>query len=396
MNLEAEFLFTLGGILLLGLATDILGRKTFLPRVTLLLVFGVIIGRQGLDLIPENFSNYFDIVADMTLLIVGFLIGGKLAKNSGRQAITKVIIVSVIAALGTTVVVFAGLISLGVPLDIAVLLGCIASATAPSATVDVIVESEAKGPFADMLLSIVALDDAWGLILFSIGMGVIAKINSVAGFEPPAFYVLKEIGGAIMLGVLIGLPAAFLTGRIRPGQPMLTEALGFVFLCGGLAIWMNVSFLIASMTMGFVIATLAKHHEYPFHSIENIEWPFMVIFFVLAGESLEFHAVRQAGIIGGLYILFRIAGKVMGAWLGCRMAKTGPRTGHWMGLALLPQAGVAIGMALVAASRFPEYRQMLMTIVISATIFFEIIGPIFSRLSLKYGASDQSPSHRFN
>jgi hypothetical protein len=109
MNFEAQFLITLGGILLLGLATDMLGRKTFLPRITLLLIFGVLIGQHGLDLIPESFSDDFDIIADMTLLIVGFLIGGKLAENYGQKTVKKVIIISALAAVGTTVVVFAGL-----------------------------------------------------------------------------------------------------------------------------------------------------------------------------------------------------------------------------------------------------------------------------------------------
>ena len=385
MNFEAEILITLGGILLLGLATDMLGRKTFLPRITLLLIFGVFIGRHGLDLIPDSFSNYFDMIADMTLLIVGFLIGGKLAENYGRKAITKVIIISVIAAVGTTAVVFAGLVFIGAPLDIAILLGCIASATAPTATVDVIMESDFKGPFADTLLAIVALDDAWGLILFSIGMAIVTEMTSLIDVVPLAIYILKEIGGAIGLGILLGLPAAYLTGRIKPGQPMLAEALGIVFLCGGLAIGMEVSFLIAAMTTGFVVARFAKHHEYPFHAIENVEWLFMAIFFVLAGESLEFHAVRQAGLIGGMYILLRGAGKMIGSWLGCKTAKTDPKTRRWMGAALLPQAGVAIGMALVAANHFPENRQMFLSIVISATIFFEIIGPVFSRLALRYG-----------
>lgn len=99
----------------------------------------------------------------------------------------------------------------------------------------------------------------------------------------------------MILGVLLGFPAAYLTGRIRTGRPMLMEALGLVFLCGGIAIWLDVSFLIASIVMGAVVANFARHHEYPFHEIENIEWPFMTIFFVLAGASLELDMITQIG-----------------------------------------------------------------------------------------------------
>lgn len=163
----------------------------------------------------------------------------------------------------------------------------------------------------------------------------------------------------------------------------MTEALGIVFVCGGLAIWLGVSFLIASMVMGAVIANVAKHHEYPFHAIEGIEWPFMVIFFVLAGASLELSALEDIGLIGVAYILCRITGKYLGARIGSQFSHAGQVTKSWMGVALLPQAGVAIGMALVASNQFPEYRQMLLSIVISSTVFFEIIGPVFTRLAIQ-------------
>jgi Kef-type K+ transport system membrane component KefB len=162
----------------------------------------------------------------------------------------------------------------------------------------------------------------------------------------------------------------------------MMEALGLVFLCGGLALWLDVSFLIAAIVMGAVVANFASHHEYAFHEIENIEWPFMTIFFVLAGASLDFSTVADIGIIGSVYIVSRIAGKLLGARIGAQACGADPVTRCWMGFALLPQAGVALGMALVAANNFPEYRQILLTIVISSTVFFEIVGPVFTRVAL--------------
>ena len=164
---------------------------------------------------------------------------------------------------------------------------------------------------------------------------------------------------------------------------MLMEALGLVFVCGGIAIWLEVSFLIASIVMGAVVANFARHHEYPFHEIENIEWPFMTIFFVLDGALLELGIINEIGLIGGVYIVSRILGKLLGARLGAHIARAEPVTRCWMGFALLPQAGVAMGMALVASSRFPEFQQVLLTVVISSTIFFEIIGPVFTRTALR-------------
>jgi len=383
MQLESQVLIAVGGILLLGLITDALGKKTFLPRVTLLLIFGAIIGDGMFGIIPDVVTDRFELVADMALLMVGFLIGGKLTVKSLKDSAGQIFWISITTAIVTAMVVASVLIAFGVEPGVSILLGCIASATAPAAIFDVIAESGFKGAFSDLLLSIVAIDDAWALLLFAVGVAIVAAMNGAdVSMVSPLYTILREIGGAVMLGLFIGFPAAYLTGRIRPGQPMLIEALGLVFVCGGLAIMLEMSFLIAAMVLGAVIANFAKHHEYPFHAIEGIEWPFMVIFFVLAGASLELGALEELGMLGLIYILSRIAGKYIGSMMGCSIGGVGSPMKQWMGPALLPQAGVAIGMALVASEHFPGYAQTLLTVVISSTIFFEIIGPVFTRLAL--------------
>lgn len=319
----------------------------------------------------------------MALLMVGFLLGGKLTMDSLRESAGEVLWISISAAVVTTFTVSICLVWVGLSNEVAILLGCIASATAPAAILDVVLEMDEKSYFKDLLLSIVALDDVWALVLFGIGMALVTSLNGQGDELSPLWLASRDIGGAVILGILIGLPAAYLTGRIQPGQPILTEALGLVFVCGGLAIWLDVSFLIASMVMGSVIANLAKHHEYSFHAIEGIEQPFMVVFFILAGASLEISALQDLGLVGLVYILSRATGKFLGARIGCEFCSANRATKNWMGVALFPQAGVAIGMALVASNHFPEYRQVLLSIVISSTIFFEIIGPVLTRLALK-------------
>ena len=383
MEGSALLLTALGAIFLLGLATDLLGKRTFLPRVTLLLIFGALIGPGALNLIPLAITSRFELITEITLLMIGFLLGGKLTFTSIRVMGSALLWVSLLAALGAALSVFLGMVAVGLPLGMAVLLGCIAAATAPAATVDVVVESKSNSRFAKLLVSVVAIDDAWALIIFSLGLTFVAVVNGASEVSP-LLGALREIGGSFLLGFTVGLPGAYLTGRVRDGQPMLAEALGLVFVCGGLAIWLDLSFLLASMVMGMTVANLARHHEYPFHAIEGVEWPFMVIFFILAGATLEFDAVWQIGVVGLIYVACRVSGKMMGAYLGGFISRSDNDTKHWMGLALLPQAGAAMGMALVAANQFPEYRNLLLTVVVSTTVLFELVGPSFTRLALRH------------
>lgn len=389
MESSAPFLLTLGGMLLLGLITSTMAERTVLPRVTLLLIFGLVIGHEGFNIIPLEFSSHFDLIAEITLLMVGFLLGGKLTLESLKQSAGDVFWISICAALTTAGAVSLLLMSIGISTDIAIILGCIASATAPTAILDVTAEAKKRlgfkpqqEKFTNTLLSIVAIDDVWALLLFAIGVSTAKTLN---GHGADTFFFVSaawEIFGAIGLGIAIGIPAAYLTGRAKLGQPMIIEALGIVFICGGIAIWLEVSYLIAAMTVGATIANLAKHHDYPFHEIENIESPFMVVFFVLAGASLDLGSIEQLGLMGALYIIGRALGKYFGSLIGSQISGSNLVTKKWMGLALLPQAGVPIGMALVAANQFPEHRQVLLSVVISSTVLFDIIGPILTRLAI--------------
>ena len=155
-----------------------------------------------------------------------------------------------------------------------------------------------------------------------------------------------------------------------------------MFLCGGLALYLGVSFLLAAMVMGAAVANLATHHDRPFHAIEGIEWPFIILFFVLAGASLELETLLQLGTIGSAYVILRIIGRLLGGWLGGTLARAPSSLRRGMGGALMPQAGVAVGMALVAVERFPEFGPVILPVVFASTILFEIFGPVMTRRAL--------------
>jgi len=382
MDNTAKTLIILGVLLLLGLATDVIGRRTRLPRVTLLLIFGFVIGPAGLDFLSPNEEKWFSIVADMALIMIGFLLGEKFTLPLLREHGKLVLWISVAEVVVTALVVLIGLLLVGLPMDMALLLAGIATATDPAAITDVVHETKADGLFTRTMLGIVAVDDAWGLIVFSLMLTIAQAFSGQGGNIGHLLTGAWELGGALLIGICLGIPMAYLTGRIRPGEPTLVEALGVVFLCGGIAIWLKVSFLLASMVLGCVVANLARHHIRPFHAIEGIEWPFMILFFVLAGASLHIETLFQIGFVGSAYIIFRIIGRLLGGWTGGAISHADPLMRRWMGMALMPQAGVALGMALVTIERRPDLGEIILPVVIASTVLFELIGPVLTRTGL--------------
>ncbi len=368
-------LIALGVLLLAGLAADAIGHRTRLPRVTILLACGIVVGGAGFDLIPANVQALYDVLSVMALTMVSFLLGSSLTRETLRRHGRAILSVSMMIALVTMAVVSAGLWMVGVPAPVALLLGAIATATDPAATQDAIRQSGRQGPFIDKLKGIVAIDDAWGLLAFSLAVVVAYGLNGEMHFHMLAD-AGWEIGGALLIGGAIGLPAAYLTGRLQKGEPLLTEALGLVFLTAGLSQWADVSFLLASMTTGAVIANVAPHHERAFHEIEHIQWPFMILFFVLAGASLNLGLLGEIGMIGGAYIVLRSLARFLGGWLGGIVANAPQAQRPYFGLALLPQAGVAVGMALVGAQEFPDHADLIIGMTIATTVAFEVIGPM--------------------
>ena len=370
----APTFMALGALFLAGLAADALGHRTALPRVTLLLGIGIAAGGSGLDLVPETARDAYPFLSVTALSMVAFLLGGTLKLETLADHGRAILLVSLAIVLATIAGVGGGLWALGVAPGTALVLGAIATATAPAATVDAINQSGARGGFVETLRGIVAVDDAWGMVAFALAV-VAAQVLAGADGNGMLAGAAWEIGGALAIGVALGLPGAALTGRLEPGEPSLTEALGLVFLAAGLSLWLEASFLLAAMTTGAVIVNRARHHARPFHEIEHVQWPFMILFFVLAGAALEVEALAEIGVLGAAFVLLRIAARLAGGWLGGWLAGAPARERKLYGPALLPQAGVAVGMALVAAQAFPDEAETILTLTIGTTVFFELIGP---------------------
>lgn len=378
----------LGVLFLCGLSADALGRATRLPRVTLLLLLGALIGAPGLNLIPLEVVSWYEPLSMIALTMVAFLLGGSLTGETLRQHGRAILWVSGAVVFATVAFVGAGLMLLGVAPALAILLAGIATATDPAATQDALQEAGGERGFANMVRGVVAIDDAWGMIAFALAVVAAQVLQSGALEVGHLLDAVWEIGGGIALGLAIGLPGAALTGRLAEGAPTQSEALGLVFLTAGAAHLLGVSYLLAGMVAGIVIAARAEHHEFAFHEIEHIEWPFLMLFFLLSGASLDPAALLTLGGVGLAYLALRTGGRIAGGWIGGTLGGLPGPHRRWVGAALLPQAGVAVGMALVAAQSFPEYRDTILTLAIGATVVFEIVGPLMTAVAARKARVD--------
>ena len=377
----------LGVILSASIFADAIARRTRVPRISILVVVGVGIAFVQQVWLGDPNGRPLDGLADplihLALAMVAFLMGSELTIDRLRVTGPLVILISLFVLVGGALVVGLGLLALGFPLLVAVSLAAISVATDPAVVSESIRESHDSRLRAKVILGIVAIDDAWGVIFFGLCMAVLGWLLGSEG-DLMWLHSLWELGGAILLGLLVGLPAAWLTGRLRLGEPTQVEAIAVILLLAGLSSLLNVSVLLAAMVTGTLVASLSSHHTRSFREIEHIEWPFLVFFFVLSGASLDLYRVGDALALTAAYIVLRVAGRVLGGALAVPMARaeqgTLPRN---IGLALTPQAGVAIGMTLLAAERFPQLHGTVLPAVVASTVIFELAGPVLVKRVLR-------------
>ncbi|SDN80483.1 cation:proton antiporter [Vreelandella arcis] len=392
MSTSAWTLLMLGVLLSLSIVVDTISRRTALPRISLLVLVGVAFAliQQGLlGGNAEPLNGLREPLINLALVMVAFLLGGELTLSRLKSTGPLIFALSAAVVIGSLAMVFTGLWLLDYSFAVALSLAAISVATDPAAVSEAIQESGKKSLAARVTLGIVAIDDAWGIIVFGLSMALLSWLGATSG-GASLVHALWELGGALLLGTALGFPAAWLTGQLKPGRPTQAEALALMLLIAGLSSYLNVSALLAAMVAGFVIVNVSSHHTRSFSEIEQIEWPFLVFFFVLAGASLNLAYLSTALGLVAAYIVLRSIGRYLGGYLGVlAMRRREPRLNTDIGLALLPQAGVAMGMALLAAERFPQQGQLIVATVVTSTIIFELFGPLLvKRVMADTGKND--------
>lgn len=372
----------LGALLTLAIAAEWLGDRLPLPRVSILLLVGVLVGPPVLDLLPETVLEGEELATSLALTIIAFLLGSEFESERLREQGRAILLAAVIGAVLTAVVVAVGLVAAGWDVQFALALGGIATATAPAATRVVISDERADGPMTRTLLGVIAMLDAIGIVLFSLLLAVGGVLTGGGAGSGLLAASAREIGGGVLLGAVVGLPAAWLASRLRSGDPVFLESLAIVLVIAGLGTILEVSSILGAVVAGAIVVNLAHLQQRPFRAIEGVQWPFLAVFFIYGGAALDLAGLQTYTALTVAYIALRVAGKILGGYLGGWAAGLDRRRRAWLGPSLMPQAGVALGLALLARDRVPELAETIVPVVVASTVLFELVGPIVTRIAL--------------
>lgn len=377
-------LLQLAVMIFTGMAFGRLAKLVKLPNVTGYLVGGLIIGPSVLNLIPADAIAHMTIISDVALGFIAFSIGNEFKISYFKRVGATPIVIAVLESLLAVLFVVAGLLIAGFELPFALVLGSIAAATAPAATIMVIKQYNARGRLTETLLSVVALDDATALIFFGICVAIANALNGgTASLGAALLSPLIEIGGALVVGFALGCLMMLPLRWFKKDGNRLSLMLGFVFAGVGLASLCGFSSLLLCMAMGAALANFSKDVEHLMRLSDQITPPIFMLFFVASGAELQLSVLPSIGLAGILYLLLRVVGKLAGAGLGAALCKAEAKIRKFLGLALVPQAGVAIGLSLVATTAVPQYGATIRAIILCATLIYEMVGPGLSKLALR-------------
>ena len=405
MSQTASIFLSLSVALLAGLLLSRLAKKVQLPAVTAYLVAGVLIGPfvlgrigiPGIGITGEQIAG-FGLISDLALGFIAFSMGSEFRISQLKRIGKQATFVGVFQALFTTVIVDAALIILHLiipdkfSLQSAIVLGAVATATAPAATLMVVKQYKAKGPVTDILLPVVALDDAVGLVVFAVSFGIARSlgtgaVNVTSVILEPVLEVILSLFLGFVMGLLFTLCEKYFHSRskrmaVSVTFVMMTVAISSMSFEIG-SVHIGFSSLLACMMLGTVFCNICEVSEELMERADRWTTPVLILFFVISGAELELSVFADIMVvlIGAVYIISRSLGKYFGAGISARLSKCNPNVVKYLGITLLPQAGVALGMAIKAIELGPE-GAIVRNITLFAVLVYEIIGPLLTKVAL--------------
>lgn len=373
----------IGIILLLGYWGGRLAQKFKFPGVVGYVLVGLALSPSAFNIIPETLNNELEIIKILGLGIIALLIGSELQIKNLKVLGRDIMIITFVQVAGAFLFVFGGMyFILDLPLTTSLLLGAMATATAPASPLAVIREYKAKGPFTSTLLGVVAVDDAVCIVFFGIISAIVAVILQggtlgISSLAAPAI----ELIGSIILGAIFGIILSFFLDKVEDRHQKVLLLVSIALINSGLSTILGLSALLVNMVSGFMVANIYPRPK-EIGYLEDIEILVYVCFFVLAGASLHIDILLDNWVLALVYIIARSIGKVGGAFLGARMSGAPVVVQKYLGFAMFSKAGVTIGLIMLVQGRFPEIATVITAIELAAITAFELFGPLGTKYAL--------------
>jgi Kef-type K+ transport system membrane component KefB len=381
-------LTSIGLILLFALLAGHLVKVLRIPEVTGYILAGVALGPSMLGWLSQENLVALGVLSEVALGLILFSVGSVFEFSRflkfGRQVILITLVESALAAVAVT----AGALWLGQPWPVALLLGIIATATAPASTLMVIRECDSAGPLTENLLGIIAVNNLLCIMLYGF---VAAAIDLTIGLEGistleslyrAVFWFVWQMVGSAALGYLVGLMLAVWSSQVTESGEILILLAGSILFCVGASRGLNLSPLVASLAVGATMVNLSRRSRHVFDTLSNTDPPFYAMFFVIAGAELDVARIPAMGALGLVYIIGRASGKFVGAGIATWRLGLESKVRNFLGFALQAQAGLAIGLTLAVNSRYPQFAPVVTTVVLASAAVFEMVGPTSTRFAL--------------
>lgn len=380
-DLTLHYLVPIGAVMLLGLLGGNFAKFIKLPKVTGYLLTGLLIGPSVLQLISTEVVESLYLLNDIALGLIMFSIGGVFEIHHIRAIGKKVLWLTIGQSIGAVVLTSVTLRLAGLDWYPAILLGTIGIATAPAATILVIREFEAKGEFTDTLLTVVATSNIICILAFQL-VYAFGNLGSTENIMLAILSPVYELGGSLIIGFAVGFLISKWEQRVHDQAELLMIIIAGVMLVSGLAHTLKLQPLFATLIMGAVTTNLSLMHRLVYIELRQIEQPLYIAFFVLAGASLHINLLPALGLAGICFFIFRVAGKIIGIVVVSKWLKLEDSIRKYLGLGLIVQAGVAIGLVNLINRDNPELGAIITPIILATVLLYETIGPPIIKYTL--------------
>lgn len=374
----------LGLLLVFSLVGARIAKKFHLPNVTGYLIGGLFLGPSFFNVITKSDGAMVTFVNEIALAAIAFNIGGEFLLKDFKRLGKEVFIITIFEVIGVVLLVFGVMYFIfNQHFVFSLIVASMSAATAPAGTMMVISQYRAKGSLTDTILPVAALDDALGIMVFGLALSA-SKINmghsdfSIGMVILPFVEIILSLG----LGVMVGFALSKMSYLTKNEEELLGLILVFVLINVGLSKYFGLSPLLSAMMIGAVFINTSKYPTRVFTTLNQFTIPFNILFFALAGASLNLSVLAQIGFLGLGYVFARFFGKVLGAHVGARLAKSPLKIQKYLGLALLPQGGISIGLSMIVSQELPKFSGTIIPLILFSVLVFEISGPILAKFAL--------------